>query len=576
MNNETVLLLEGHFDAAFAAPDGIKKLRELILTLAMQGKLVPQDLNDEPASELLKAIEAEKQRLVKEGKIRKSKLLPRIKPDELPYLPPKGWEWSRLGNYCYIFSGNAFKSQDFNSIGGTKTIKITNAGVRELIETDDFLPEKFSTEYLDYQVRKNDLILALTRPYISSGLKISICPLSYDGALLNQRVAAIRPFRFFSFVFQFLCSPHVLNIYQQRFRDSGLQPNLKTEDVTDVIVPIPPLAEQHRIVAEIDRLMARCDELEKLRADRSQKLLTVHTAALDNLLKAKESSDFSTAWHFITQNFSELYSVKENVAELRKTILQLAVMGKLVPQDPNDEPASELLKAIEFEKQRLVKEGKIKLQKPLSKTSLEEMPYSLPNGWEWSRLEDIVDISSGVTKGRKLNSKEIIALPYLRVANVQRGYLDLDIIKEIEIAKDEIERFELKERDLLITEGGDWDKVGRTAIWKAEIPLCIHQNHIFKARRLLMKQNEKWIEEYMNSSIARTYFANASKQTTNLASINKTQLRGCPIPLPPLAEQQRIVAEINRLMALCDRLEESIEATKGKQTDLLNALMSQV
>jgi type I restriction enzyme, S subunit len=128
----------------------------------------------------------------------------------------------------------------------------------------------------------------------------------------------------------------------------------------------------------------------------------------------------------------------------------------------------------------------------------------------------------------------------------------------------------------LITEGGDWDKVGRTAIWKAEIPLCIHQNHIFKARRLLVKQNEKWIEEYMNSSIARTYFANASKQTTNLASINKTQLRGCPIPLPPLAEQQRIVDEIDRLMALCDRLEESIEAAKGKRTDLLDALMSRI
>ncbi|NJM64283.1 MAG: hypothetical protein HC851_00750 [Acaryochloris sp. RU_4_1] len=204
------------------------------------------------------------------------------------------------------------------------------------------------------------------------------------------------------------------------------------------------------------------------------------------------------------------------------------------------------------------------------------MHYSLPNGWTWSRLEDIVDISSGVTIGRKLNGKEIIVLPYLRVANVQRGYLDLDVIKEIEIAKDEIERFELKEKDLLITEGGDWDKVGRTAIWKAEIPLCIHQNHIFKARCLLVKQNEQWIEKYMNSTIAREYFANASKQTINLASINKTQLRGCPIPLPPLAEQHRIVAKVDQLMALCDRIEGAIAAAQAKQTDLLNAVMAQV
>ena len=107
-------------------------------------------------------------------------------------------------------------------------------------------------------------------------------------------------------------------------------------------IPLPPLAEQHRIVAKIDRLMTRCDELEKLRAERNQKRITIHTAALNRLLTAKESNDFSTAWRFITQHFGELYSVKENVAELRKAILQLAVMGQLVAQDPNDEPAINL------------------------------------------------------------------------------------------------------------------------------------------------------------------------------------------------------------------------------------------
>lgn len=123
--------------------------------------------------------------------------------------------------------------------------------------------------------------------------------------------------------------------------------------------------------------MARCDELEKLRSDRAQTLITVHTAALNRLLTAQDSHDFTTAWHFITQHFSELYSVKATVAELRKAILQLAVMGKLVPQDPNDEPASELLKAIELEKQRLVKEGKIKSSKPLPEIDAAEIPYDL-------------------------------------------------------------------------------------------------------------------------------------------------------------------------------------------------------
>jgi type I restriction enzyme, S subunit len=563
-------LLEQHFDVAFAAPDGIKKLRELILTLAMQGKLVPQDPNDEPASELLRSINLEKKRLVKEGKIKQPKPFPEVEPEEVPYDLPDRWEWVRIRNIGHDWGQKTpdqlFTYIDVGSINNTIGIICDDV---QLLESSD-APSRARKI-----VRQGTVIYSTVRPYL---LNIAIVEQEYiHEPIASTAFAIVHPYSGIvnRFIYYYLKSPVFIRFVESTMKGVAY-PAINDGDFFRGVFPLPPLAEQRRIVAKIDQLMARCDELEKLRLDRSQRLLTVHTAALDRLLTAKDSSEFSTAWSFITQHFGELYSVKENVGELRKTILQLAVMGKLVPQDPNDEPASELLRSIELEKQRLVKEGKIKVQKPLPKISPEEIPYSLPNGWEWSRFEDIVDISSGVTKGRKLNGKEMVLLPYLRVANVQRGYLDLNVIKDIEIAKDEIERFELKERDLLITEGGDWDKVGRTAIWKSEISLCIHQNHIFKARRLLMKQNEQWIEKYMNSSVARTYFANASKQTTNLASINKTQLRGCPIPLPPLAEQGRIVEKIDRLMGMCDRLEESIESGKGKQTDLLNALMSQV
>ena len=132
--------------------------------------------------------------------------------------------------------------------------------------------------------------------------------------------------------------------------------------------------------------------------------------------------------------------------------------------------------------------------------------------WKWV---------AGYMKGRKLDGRKVISIPYLRVANVQRGFLDLDEIKEIEIPIEESNKYQLISGDLLITEGGDWDKVGRTCIWKEEIPLCGHQNHIFRARKLLDYQNEIWLEKYLNSSIARGYFASASKQTTNLASMNR-------------------------------------------------------
>ncbi len=563
-------LLEKYFDVAFAAPDGIKKLRELILSLAMQGKLVPQDSNDQPARELLQEIEKEKERLVKEGKIKQSKPLPEIKPDEVTYDLPKGWEWSRLGEIIFLLGDGIHGTPIYDETGDYFFINGNNLS-DGVIEVKENTKKVSINEYQKYKKELNSRTVLVS----INGTIGNVAFYNNERVILGKSACYFNLFEQIDkqFTKRLLNSKYFLEYAFASATGSTIK-NVSLKSMREFMFPLPPLAEQRRIVAKIDKLMGRCDELEKLRSDRTQKQITVHTAALDRLLKATEQNDFNTAWQFLTQHFSELYSTKANLTELRKAILQLAVMGKLVPQDPLDRPASELLKEIEAEKNRLIKEGKIKYQTLLP--DIREMPYVLPIGWQWVKFEDIVEISSGVTKGRKLNGKEIVLLPYLRVANVQRSYLDLDVIKVIEIAKDEIERFELKKRDLLITEGGDWDKVGRATIWNNEIPHCVHQNHIFKARCLLSKQNEKWLEKYLNSSVARAYFANASKQTTNLASINKTQLRGCPIPIPPLAEQHRIVAKINQLMTLCDNLEKQIDTAISKQTNLLNALMTKI
>jgi len=225
------------------------------------GKLVPQYPSDEPASVLLEKIAKDKARLAKQGKTKKQRSLPEISSEEKIFFLPDGWAWIRLGNYGQVFSGNSFKSGDFNDVDGVKVIKITNAGVGKLIETEEYLPSNFINEYENYIVEKNDLILALTRPYISTGLKISKCPASYHGSLLNQRVAAIRISENLDYVFLYLQSSFVLNLYKDRFGSSGLQPNLKVSDVTDLLLPIPPKKEQHRIVAKVDELMALCDTL---------------------------------------------------------------------------------------------------------------------------------------------------------------------------------------------------------------------------------------------------------------------------------------------------------------------------
>ncbi|AFK02680.1 restriction modification system DNA specificity domain-containing protein [Emticicia oligotrophica DSM 17448] len=236
----------------------IENLNQAILQEAVQGKLVPQDPTDEPASQLLERIKAEK---AKTGK--KEKPLPPIKPEEIPFEIPDNWVWCRLGEIINFISGNNFESTDFFKGNGVKCIKITNAGVGQIIETDDVLPFEFLEKYSQFIVNEGDLILALTRPYISTGLKISICPPSYHQSLLNQRVAVIRPISgvISSFLFQFLSSSIVLKIYQDKFDGQGQQPNLKKEDVTNLFFPLPPLSEQQRIVAEIEKQLSKTKEL---------------------------------------------------------------------------------------------------------------------------------------------------------------------------------------------------------------------------------------------------------------------------------------------------------------------------
>jgi type I restriction enzyme, S subunit len=423
MNNETMMLLERHFDVAFAAPDGIKKLRELILTLAMQGKLVPQDPNDEPASELLKAIKLEKQRLVKEGQIKAFKLFSDVNLELTPYEIPKGWEWIRLGNVGAFERGRS-KHRPRNDN------RLFIDGSYPFVQTGDVSKSKFTNnEITACGSYYNDFGLQQSRLWPKGTLCITIAANIAETGFLGMEACIPDSVVVFLAIDESLSK--IVKVFidvakqdLERYAPSTAQKNINLGIINDLIFPLPPLQEQHRIVAEIDRLMARCDELEKLRVDRSQKLLTVHTAALDALLKAKDSSDFSTAWSFITQNFSELYSVKENVAELRKTILQLAVMGKLVPQDPNDEPASELLKSIELEKQQLLKEGKIKQSKPLPKINLKNIPYELPKGWEWANLQDLLAL---VTDGDHMAPPRAnTGIPFLVIGNLNKGKVTIE------------------------------------------------------------------------------------------------------------------------------------------------------
>ncbi|EBY6523067.1 restriction endonuclease subunit S [Salmonella enterica subsp. enterica serovar Livingstone] len=270
-----------HFDTLFTTEPSIEALKQTILQLAVMGKLVPQDPNDEPASELLKRIAQEKAQLVKDGKIKKQKPLPPISEEEKPFELPEGWEWCRLEEIAYIFSGNAFKSEDFNESAGTKCIKITNVGVHEFIESQDYLPSDFNKSYHNFRVYSGDMIIAMTRPYISSGLKICICPDNYHNALLNQRVCAIRLSHFSEYYYLFLKSLFVLMHYQDRFNNSGLQPNLKMADISHLLIPVPPENEQNKIQNKINALYTMIETLLELTKSAQQTQLHLADALTD-------------------------------------------------------------------------------------------------------------------------------------------------------------------------------------------------------------------------------------------------------------------------------------------------------
>jgi type I restriction enzyme, S subunit len=304
--------------------------------------------------------------------------------------------------------------------------------------------------------------------------------------------------------------------------------------------------------------MQLCDRLEASQKERESRRDRLVVASLNRLSQQTDPDEFKKDAGFQLSNLNHLSTKPEHIKELRRAILNLAVRGKLVPQDESEGTALDCLTTL----------GLQPTEPPLDCENRD-----LPPSWCMVRFDDVATVTGGVTLGRKLGGRKTASVPYLRVANVQRGGFDLSVIKEVDVPVEEVEKYALKANDLLMTEGGDWDKVGRSAIWRNQVPLCLHQNHVFRARMKSPEMSPVWFERYFNSPVGRAYFESCSKQTTNLASINMRQVRGCPIPLPPLAEQKRIVAKVDELMLICDQLETQLDFQQKGRRQLLEALL---
>ena len=556
------VLLEKYFDVAFAAPNGVKKLRELILSLAMQGKLVAQDPHDVPASELLKEIEAEKNRLVKAGKIKLSKSLPEIKPDEVTYDLPKSWEWVRLNNVLDVRDGT-HDTPKYVDIGYPLiTSKNLYTGVLSF-EDIKFISEEDHRKINERsKVDIGDILFAM----IGSIGNPVIVDCREDFSIKNVAL--------FKFYLTDKPSNRYLHYFLKQAQESmkanssgAVQNFVSLGFLRNYMFPLPPLPEQRRIVAKIDELMARCDELEKLRGNLNQKQITVHNAALNRLLTAKDQSEFNTAWQFITQHFGELYSVKENVAELRKAILQLAVMGKLVPQDPIDEPAKYLLERIAASRKN--KSSKNIPPKDDSGESL-KLTVNIPESWKLCQLWQIATVCLGGTPSRNELSFWDGNIPWVSSGEVANCRIEST---EEYITDNGLNNSNAKiypRNTVLIAMIGQGKTRGQSAI--LDIEACTNQNVaglVFESGNIDPNYVWKWaLSEYEKTR--------SGSRGGAQPALNGRKVSTLWIPIPPLAEQHRIVAKCDRLMTLCDTLEKQIDETNSKKTNLLNAVMTKV
>jgi type I restriction enzyme, S subunit len=571
MNKQTVRLLEQHFDTAFAVPDGIARLRELILTLAMQGRLVEQDPNDPPASELLKEIQAEKQQLVKAGKIRKTKTLPPIKPEEVPYELPKGWEWVRLGEIGII---NPRNNAEDSAKAGFVPMPMIPEGFSEKHQYEERPWSEIKKGYTHFS--DGDVGMAKITPCfenakscIFSGLPNGIGAGTTELHIFRNTFKSVVP----RFLLYFLKNPRRIYRAVSKMTGSAGQKRVPTPYFTEEAFPLTPIKEQQRIVDRIDQLMARCDELEKLRKEREEKRLAIHAAAINQLLEAPDGS----AWNFIQQHFGELYTVNANVAELRKAILQLAVMGRLVPQNPDDPPASELLKEIKAEKQRLVKAGKIKKPKPLPPIKPEEVPFELPQGWEWVRLGDVsLSNDSGWSPQCLREKRSNGQWGVLKVSAVTWGKFNPDENKALPSDKEPRPECEVKAGDFLLSRANTDELVARSVIVE-ETPEKLMMSDKIVRFRLPKSMNSHFINIVNGTEFSRSYYiTNASGTSSSMKNVSRQVMAELPVPLPSLPEQHRIVARVDQLMALCNTLEQQIDVSTVKQSEMLNAVMARV
>lgn len=557
-----------NFELLAEAPNGVQKLRELILQLAVMGELVPQDSNDEPASVLVEKIKEEKEKLVKDQKIKKFKYLPFIDEDKLPFNLPENWKYVRIDEVCFQVTDGVHSTPKYIS-NGVPFLSVNNLRGNKLSfenskyissETHDELTKRCKPE-------KYDLLLGKVG-------SIGVCDVintEHEFSIFVQ-LALLKPAKNFvdsDYMKYAILSRMVQEQILSGSAGSALQ-YIGIGKIQSIILPLPPLAEQKRIVAKVDELMALCDKLKTRRQKKQEIQSKLNSAALDRMLSAENQDEFEQNWQRICENFDLLYDNPENVGKLKQAILQLAVQGKVVEQDSEDEPVSVLIEKITAEKRRLIKEGKIKKTKASAQIDSQEVPYELPDKWEWIRIEDITDIGTGSTP---LTSKhdeyyENGSIPWITSSLTSLDYIDKAETYITETAVNECNLRMYPSGTLLVALYGQGKTRGQVS--ELRIEATINQ----ACASIVFIENFESIKKYVKLFFEKKYeelralSAGGAQPNINVGKIKETL-----IPLPPLEEQKSIVEKVEQLMGLCDELEVKLRKSREDSEKLMEAVV---
>lgn len=546
------LLLE-HYARIADAPNAIARLRRLVLDLAVRGKLVEQDAADEPATELLKRIAAENL----EAAVRGLDKALRTKREDLPFAPPKHWEWAKLVAFSEASYGFAFASSRFNS----DKVGMPLIRIRDISSTDT--EAYFDGEYDPwYVVKTGDYLVGMDGDF-------NLRRWRGGAALLNQRVLRLNGWRC-GIEPEFVRLPLQMTLDHLHGGTSQTTvKHLSAKQVNGIEIPLPPLAEQHRIVAKVVELMALCDQLEAARADREAARDTFTLSTLAKL-NTPDPETFGQDAHFALANLAPLTTRPDQIKQLRQTILNLAVRGKLVGQDARDQPASHLLKEIAKARKRLYAEKKI--PKPKELPSIEEMefPFPLPSGWSWSQLGDLCyQVSDGPHFSPRYVAPED-GVPFLSTRNVRASGFDLNALKYVSRTDHEefCKRIRPEQGDIIYTKGGTTG-IAKVNDLDFDFSVWVHLA-VLRVEKVILFP--KYVEMALNSPHCYAQSQKYTQGTSNF-DLGLTRMIKITIPLPPLDEQHRIVAKVDELMALCDQLEASLAEGERARSHLLESVL---